>query len=203
MFMKRFVVVIGAVWLLVGCTAAELEAFNDSMNCVNAYPNNTAAQNQCMRQVQSYRDQQRTNQLVVWCNNELVRPMAKSENWLSANLSSFETDYGYTVKWLNRVGSQYNYYCASAEQRRADSANCERRMLEDPLNEVNSLLVRVEPIITEENRFQGLADAYNNHCMSLNGATWQDVGSNTEFLMRIRADLIGWRDGLVQALATW
>ena len=201
--MARLAVVVGGVWLLVGCSAAELDAFNDGMNCINAYPNNTLAQNECMYRMNAYREQQRTNDLAQWCNSEVLTPLDRSLKWLSRESPAFEKDYQAMFAWVHEVGDHYDYYCDSPETRRSAPQMCDKALLQDGLNEINTLLTRIDPLVTEDQRVQNLVQAYNNECMSLQGAEWMDVGSNAQFFNDVREDLVGWRDAFSYALANW
>src|SRR5690554_5068530 len=154
--MARLAVVVGGVWLLVGCSAAELDAFNDGMNCINAYPNNTLAQNECMYRMNAYREQQRTNDLVQWCNNEVLTPLENSFKWLNRELPVFERDYKTMYAWVHEASDYYDYYCDSAETRQSAPQMCDKTPLQSGLNDINTLLARVDPLLTEENRVQGL-----------------------------------------------
>lgn len=191
-----------SAWLLVGCTAAELDALNDSLRCVNEFPNDTYRQNQCISYMNEAREVDQYNALLDWCQTYAVRPIQASSPKLDRDIENFDRKFESLRSRIDQVAGYYSNYCDTPERRRANS-NCQYQQMQGFLNEISALQVEVARLQPEEVRVNSLFTTFNNECLSLDGAQYMPYSSNAPFLADRKEFLDGGAAELRAYLANW
>ncbi|MDX1705574.1 hypothetical protein [Pseudidiomarina sp.] len=191
-----------SAWLLVGCTAAELDAFNDSLRCVNEFPNDTYRQNQCISYMNEARETEQHNALYDWCQAYAIRPIQAASPKLDRDIEAFDRKFESLRSRVEQVADYYGDYCNTPQQRRANS-NCQYQQMQGFLNEFNALQVEVARLQPEEARVNNLFTTFNNECLGLDGAQYMPYSSNAPYLADRRAFLEGAAAELRAYLANW
>ncbi|KFZ30419.1 hypothetical protein IDSA_10170 [Pseudidiomarina salinarum] len=114
-----------SAWLLAGCTAAELDALNDSLACVNEFPNDTYRQNQCISYMNEAREVDQYNALLNWCQTYAVRPIEAASPKLERDIETFDRNFESLRTRIGQVSGYYSDYCDTPERRRSNSSNAD------------------------------------------------------------------------------
>ncbi len=195
-------VMTASLWLLVGCTAAELDALNDSLRCVNEFPDDTYRQNQCISYMNEAREIDQHNALVDWCNTYAVGPLRSAAPKLNRDIINFDNKFKSLLDRVEQVSGYYSDYCYTPTMRRAN-AGCKYDQMQGFLNEVVALQYEVARLQPEEVRVSNLVASYNNECLSLPQAQYMEHPDNTAYLAARKEYLEGAGQELRTYLAEW